>query len=115
MDDEAFMREALDEAEKAFARDEVPVGAVITFQGRIIARTHNKTRGMKSPTRHAEIIAIEQAAASLQNERLTECCLYVTKEPCAMCAGAIVNARIEKVIIGATDTRYGACGTVLNV
>ncbi len=106
---------ALDEAKRAGAENEVPVGAVIVRDGSILARKGNRTRRSGMPTRHAEIEAIEEAARLLKNERLTGCVLYVTKEPCAMCAGAIVHSRLEKVIIGARDNRYGACGTVLSV
>lgn len=106
---------ALDEAKRAGAENEVPVGAVIVHDGSILARKGNRTRRSGMPTRHAEIEAIEEAARLLKNERLTGCVLYVTKEPCAMCAGAIVHSRLEKVIIGARDNRYGACGTVLSV
>jgi len=115
MHDEYFMRLALEEAKKAGKLDEVPVGAVIVRGGNVIASACNMTRGEASPTRHAEMIAIEEAARVTKNERLSGCHLYVTKEPCAMCAGAIVHARIERVVIAARDVRYGACGTVLDV
>ena len=115
MKDGYFMKRALEEAEKAGKNDEVPVGAVVVKDGNIIASACNRTRSEASPTRHAEMIAIEEAARSIENERLTGCHLYVTKEPCAMCAGAIVHARIERVVIAARDVRYGACGTVLDV
>jgi len=113
--EENYMRAALEEAEIAAAAGEVPVGAVIVLDGRVIARAHNRNRSSKDPVLHAEIIAIREAAAALGNERLTGCELFVTKEPCAMCAGAIVHARIERVYIGAPDTKYGACGSVLTV
>jgi tRNA(adenine34) deaminase len=109
------MKQALLEAQKAFACGEVPVGAAIVKDGRIIALARNENRETNNPVRHAEIIAIETACAAIGNERLTDCDLYVTKEPCAMCAGAIVHARIRKLVIGARDIRYGACGTVLSV
>lgn len=115
MDEEQYMRLALAEAQAAAEEDEIPVGAVIVKDGAVIAKAHNTNRRAAAPTRHGEINAIEQAAAALGNERLTNCSLYVTKEPCAMCAGAIVHARISRVIIGAADERYGACGTVLSV
>ena len=114
-DDISIMKQALLEARKAFASDEVPVGAAVVKDGRIIALARNENRERNSPVRHAEIIAIEAACAAIGNERLTDCDLFVTKEPCAMCAGAIVHARIRRLVIGARDTRYGACGTVLSV
>lgn len=110
-----IMKIALKEAVVAFDKEEVPIGAVIVLDGKIISKAHNCTRTFKNPVKHAEIIAIEQAAKILNNERLTGCELYVTKEPCAMCAGAIVHARLRRVIIGASDDKYGACGTVLNI
>lgn len=109
------MRAALDEARLAGDAGEVPVGAVVVLDGRIIARGRNENRAANNPTRHAEMIAIERAAAVLGNERLTGCSLFVSKEPCAMCAGAIVHARIERLVIGARDVKYGACGTALDV
>ncbi len=109
------MREALKEAFKAFERDEVPVGAVIARKGKIIARAHNQIVTLKDPTAHAEMIAITQAADCLGNERLINCSLYVTMEPCSMCAGAAVLARIEKIIYGADDPKSGACGSVINI
>jgi tRNA(adenine34) deaminase len=115
MDDERFMRTALHEAETAFSAGEIPVGAVIVLEGSIIAAAHNRNRAMQDPTRHAEIIAIELAARVVGNERLLGCSLYVTKEPCAMCAGAVVHARIGRLVIGARDARFGACGTVFSV
>ena len=114
-DDEKFMEAALLLAEMSGTRDEVPVGAVVVKDEMIIGSGFNNTRAKHDPTLHAEIAAIRNAALSLQNERLTGCCLYVTKEPCAMCAGAIVHSRISKVIIGTEDIKYGACGTVLEV
>ena len=115
MNDEEIMRIALDEARLAFAEGEIPVGAVIVRGNVMIARAHNRTRALSNPVKHAEIIAIESAAAAIGNERLTGCEMYVTKEPCAMCAGAIVHARIQRLIIAAEDKKYGACGTVLPV
>lgn len=115
MNDTDYMRLALDEARAAADAGEIPVGAVIVLDGKIIARARNSNRASQDPTRHAEMDAIRAATASLGNERLTGCALYVTKEPCAMCAGAIVHARIARVIIGAADAKYGACGTVLSV
>jgi len=115
MNSEIFMKEALAEAKKAGGEDEIPIGAVIVLNDEIIARAHNQNRQENNATRHAEIIAIERASAHLRNERLTDCVLYVTKEPCAMCAGAIVHSRLKRVIIAAKDIKYGACGTVLSV
>ena len=110
-----FMREAIVEAEKAAAIGEVPIGAVIVRNGEIIARAHNERETGKDATRHAEIIAIEKACASLGGWRLIGCDLYVTLEPCPMCAGAIVNSRVVRVIYGAPDLRAGAFGSVLNL
>ncbi len=115
MDNIDFMRLALAEARAAFDAEEIPVGAVVVKEGEVIASARNDNRGKNDPVRHAEINAIELACAAAGNERLTGCDLYVTKEPCAMCAGAIVHARIRKLYIGARDPRYGACGTVLSV
>ncbi len=109
------MKEALREAQKAFDEDEVPVGAVIVHQGRIIARAHNQTRTLKDATAHAEMVAITQAAAALESERLLDATLYVTLEPCAMCAGALVLSRVAAIIYGAGDPKAGACGSVMNV
>ena len=114
-DKNRYMRLALDEARAAFEAEEIPVGAVIVKDGAVIASWRNRNRGMNNPLLHAEIVAIEKACAAIGNERLTGCDLYVTKEPCAMCAGAIVHARIRKLFIGARDARFGACGTVLSV
>ncbi len=110
-----YMTIALEEAQRAAGEDEIPVGAVIVNNSEVISRAHNKTRQRSDPTAHAEIIAIKDAAKYLHNERLTGCSMYVTKEPCAMCAGAIVHARIETLVIGTKDYRFGACGTVLTV
>ena len=112
---ELYMSEALKEAMKAFDRDEVPVGAVIVHGGKIIARAHNQIKLLKDPTAHAEMIALTQAAAHLQNERLLDTTVYVTVEPCAMCAGAMVLARVAQIVYGAADPRTGACGSVFNI
>ncbi|MGR3310892.1 MAG: tRNA adenosine(34) deaminase TadA [Candidatus Brocadiales bacterium] len=112
---EYYMEQALKEAEKALERDEVPVGAVIVHEGRIIARAHNQREMLKDPTAHAEIIAITQAADYLQNWRLTGTTIYVTKEPCAMCAGALVQARVDMLVYGAPDAKGGACQSVVNL
>ncbi|NLF09151.1 MAG: nucleoside deaminase [Pirellulaceae bacterium] len=105
---EQFMQIALDEARQAFGEEEVPVGAAIVKDGRIIARAHNQRERLRDPTAHAEMIAITQAAESLGSWRLDGCTLYVTLEPCPMCAGAIVQARIPTVVYGAADPKAGA-------
>lgn len=115
MTDEIFMEEALRLAEDAFSLDEIPVGAVIVKDGAVISRGCNRNRELNDPTMHAEIIAIRNACEFMANERLLDCDLFVTKEPCAMCAGAIVHARIRRLVIGAEDVKYGACGSVLDV
>ncbi|PZU16569.1 MAG: tRNA-specific adenosine deaminase [Citromicrobium sp.] len=102
------MAEALRQAERAAAAGEVPVGAVVVHQGRIIAAAHNAPRSLADPTAHAELLAIRKAAAALGQERLTECELWVTLEPCAMCAGAIAHARIARLYYGAADPKGGA-------
>ncbi len=109
------MRIAFREAEKAFAIDEVPVGAVIMHDGRIIAKAHNQRELLRDPTAHAEMIAITQAAADVGNWRLDGTTLYVTLEPCAMCAGAIVLARVPRVVFGAWDPKAGAAGSVMDI
>lgn len=110
-----IMLEAIAEAGKAESCGEVPIGAVIEKDGKIIGRGHNLTETLKDPTAHAEIIAIRNAAKELGGWRLLDCNLYVTCEPCAMCAGAIVLARISKVYIGTPDAKTGACGSVFNI
>lgn len=112
---EKFMKEALKEAKKALKLEEIPVGAVIVKDGKIIARGYNKKEIKKDATRHAEIIAIEKASKKLENWRLMDCEMYVTVEPCVMCAGAIISSRIKKVYIGTDDNRMGAVGSVLNL
>jgi len=112
---EKFMKEALKEAKKAMELEEIPVGAVIVKNGKIIARGYNKKELKKDATRHAEIIAIEKASKKLDNWRLIDCEMYVTVEPCVMCAGAIISSRIKKVYIGTEDNRMGAVGSVLNL
>ncbi len=112
---EKYMREALKEAEKAAGIDEIPVGAVIVRDGAVIARGHNETESRNDPTAHAEMIAIQRAAEITGFYRLTDCEMYVTLEPCAMCAGAIVQARIPKIYIGAMDPKAGACGSVYDI
>lgn len=113
--DEFFMREALRFARRAFAADEVPVGAVIVREGEIIARAWNQVELLKDATAHAEMLAITQAEAEVGDWRLTDCDLYVTKEPCPMCAGAIVHARLRRVIFGCGDAKGGAAGGLLNI
>ena len=110
-----FMNEAIREAEKAAELNEVPIGAIIVCDGEILGRGHNLVITRNDPTAHAEILAIRQASEALSGERLNECEMYVTLEPCPMCAGAIVLARLRKVFIGARDPKSGACGTVLNI
>ena len=112
---EKWMRSALQEAEKALSQDEVPVGAVVVEAGRIIGRGFNQTETLKDPTAHAEMIAISAAANALNSWRLENCSLYVTLEPCAMCAGAIVLARVEYLFFGAMDSKAGACGSLRNL
>ena len=109
------MKEALKEARKAYKKDEVPVGAVIVKDGEIIARAHNVKEQKKDTTKHAEIIAIQKASKKLESWRLENCTMYVTLEPCAMCTGAMIQARLKKVVIGTMDEKTGACGSVLNL
>jgi tRNA(adenine34) deaminase len=109
------MRQALIEAEKAFELDEVPIGCVIVREDRIIAKGHNLTEQLKDATAHAEMMAITAASAALESRYLTETTLYVTIEPCPMCAGAIVLARIPQLVFGAYDPKAGACGTLYNI
>jgi len=113
--DEAFMREALRQAQKAYEADEVPVGAVVVRAGKIIARACNQVELLKDATAHAEMLALTQAEAAVGDWRLTDCDLYVTKEPCPMCAGALVHTRIRRVIFGCTDPVAGAAGSVINL
>ena len=116
MQDEIFMELCLAEAREAYDVDEVPVGAlVVTPDGELIARAHNLTVQMNSPVAHAEILAITEAAKILDNFRLIGCTLYVTKEPCIMCAGAIVEARIKRLVFGCFDQKRGAFGSLLDV
>jgi tRNA(adenine34) deaminase len=114
-DDEAGMRAALREAGASAAADEVPVGAVIVHDGIVIGRGHNQTEALQDATAHAEILAIGAASNALGSWRLIDCTLYATLEPCAMCAGAIVLARIGRLAYGAADPKAGACGSVLDV
>ena len=109
------MARALKEAEQAFAAGEVPVGAVIVYKGKLIAKAHNQIKLLKDPTAHAEMISITQAASYLGNERLPGACVYVTIEPCMMCAGALILARVDRVCFGASDPRTGAFGSVCDI
>jgi tRNA(adenine34) deaminase len=113
--DEEGMRAALREASAAEDADEVPVGCVIVHEGTVIGRGHNQVEGLQDATAHAEIVAIGAASNALQSWRLAECTLYVTLEPCAMCAGAMVLARVGRLVYGAADPKAGACGSVLDV
>lgn len=110
-----FMKEALKEAKKAYEKLEVPVGAVIVKDGKIIARAHNLKETKTDTTKHAEILAIQKASKKLESWRLLDCEMYITLEPCSMCAGAIINSRIKKIYIGALDEKTGAAGSVLNL
>lgn len=115
MDDNALMRAALAEAEKAAALGEVPVGAVVAKDGEIIAAAHNTRETQKNATHHAELLAIDAACRALGGWRLWQCDLFVTLEPCPMCAGAIVNSRIRRVVFGARDAKAGCCGSVTDL
>lgn len=112
---EYYMKQAIKEAEKAYSKLEVPVGAVIVKDGKIIARAHNQKETKTDTTKHAEILAIQKASKKLKSWRLIDCEMYVTLEPCTMCAGAIIHSRIKKVYIGAMDEKTGAVGSVLNL
>jgi tRNA(adenine34) deaminase len=113
--DATFMSEALRLAKKAYAAEEVPVGTVVVREGRIIARAYNQVELLKDATAHAEMLALTQAEAAVGDWRLVDCDLYVTKEPCVMCAGAIVHTRIRRVIFGCADVRAGTAGSVMNL
>src|SRR5512133_217680 len=113
--DEIFMREALRQAAKAYEADEVPVGAVVVRAGKIIARAYNQVELLKDATAHAEMLALTQAEAAVGDWRLLDCDLYVTKEPCAMCAGAIIHVRLHRLIFGCADPRAGAAGSLINL
>lgn len=110
-----YMSLALKEAESAFKEDEVPVGAVIVYKGKIISRGHNQVERLKDPTAHAEMIALTSAANYLGVKWLNEASIYVTIEPCSMCAGALVLARVKNIYFGAKDLKTGACGSVVNI
>ncbi len=113
--DELFMVEALKEAQKAFNEDEVPIGTVAVYKNQIIGRGHNRTEALQDPTAHAEILAITAAAISLKSWRLNDVVIYTTIEPCIMCAGALILARVKKIIFGARDEKFGGCGSVFNI
>ena len=113
--DEYFMGEALRQAARAFAAEEVPVGAVIVRGGRIIARAYNQVELLKDATAHAEMLVLTQAQEAVGDWRLTDCTLYVTKEPCPMCAGAVVHTRLARVVFGAGDPKGGAAGGAMNL
>ncbi len=112
---ETWMKQAYREAERAYEEGEIPVGCVIVFQNSVIAKAHNQVEMLKDPTAHAELIAITSAAEYLQSKQLLGCSMYVTLEPCAMCAGAIVLAKLDNIYFGAYDVKSGACGSVINV
>jgi tRNA(adenine34) deaminase len=113
--DESFMREALRQAQKAYEADEVPVGAVVVRAGKVIGRAFNQVELLKDATAHAEMLALTQAEAAVGDWRLVDCDLYVTKEPCVMCAGALIHVRIRRLIFGCADTRSGGAGGMINL
>jgi tRNA(adenine34) deaminase len=113
--DHFFMGEALRQAARAYEADEVPIGAVVVREGRIIARAFNQVELLKDATAHAEMLAVTQAEEAVGDWRLTDCTLYVTKEPCPMCAGAIVHVRLARVVFGASDPKAGAAGSAMNL
>jgi len=109
------MKMALAEAEKGFKKDEVPVGAVVVVDGKVIARAHNLRESLVDPTAHAEILALKKAGKKLGGWRLNEATLYTTLEPCPMCAGAVVHSRVKELVYGADDPKAGACGSIMNI
>jgi len=113
--DENFMGEAIKESIKAAKADEVPIGCVIVNNGKIIGRGHNRTLSLQDPTAHAEMLAITAASEHLESWRLIECTVYSTIEPCFMCAGALILSRIDRLVYGAPDPKFGACGSLYNV
>jgi tRNA(adenine34) deaminase len=115
MNNEQWMKLALREAERAFDADEVPVGAIVVYHGEVIGRGYNQMEQLQDPTAHAEMIAMTAAANHLHSRRLEKCTLYVSLEPCPMCAGAIVLARIPTLVFGSYDPKAGACGTLFNI
>jgi tRNA(adenine34) deaminase len=110
-----WMKAALAQAQLAFAADEVPIGCVIVYNGQIIASAHNQTRALHDPTAHAEILAIRQASSVMQSERLSDCTLICTLEPCAMCVGAMIHARLDALIFAALEPKTGACGSAFDL
>lgn len=114
-DDEKWMKQALIEAQLALKKEEVPIGAVVVHEDKIIGRGHNQVESLNDPTAHAEIIAIGAAATFLNSWRLSEASLYVTLEPCAMCAGALVLSRTKRLVYGTKDPKAGACGSLFNI
>lgn len=114
-EDEKYMKIALKEAQKAFNKEEVPVGAIIVKDGLIIAKAHNQKEEKTDTTKHAEIIAIQKASKKLKSWRLADTTMYVTLEPCTMCIGAVINARIKRLVYATPDEKTGACGSVLNI
>ncbi|HMT11274.1 MAG TPA: tRNA adenosine(34) deaminase TadA [Ignavibacteria bacterium] len=115
MQHEIWMQYAFKEAEKAYEKEEIPIGAVVVFDNRIIGKGHNQVETLRDPTAHAEIIALTSAAEYLSSKVLLGCTMYVTLEPCSMCAGAIILAKLEALFFGAYDNKSGACGSVLNI
>jgi tRNA(adenine34) deaminase len=113
--EEVFMKEAIKEAKKAFKKNEVPVGAVLVKDNKIIAKAHNLNITTNDPTAHAEILALRKASKILRNYRLTDCEIYATLEPCPMCAGAMVYARIKRLVYATDDPKSGCCKSVLNI
>jgi tRNA(adenine34) deaminase len=113
--DQRFMKLAIDQAFIAADNGDVPVGAVIVFESRVIAKAHNQRQLLNDPTAHAEIIALTQAAEAVGNWRLNGCTIYVTLEPCPMCAGALVLSRIDRLVFGCDDPKAGACGSLYNI
>lgn len=114
-DDQRYMRMAIDQAYIAEENGDVPIGCVIVFEGRVIGKAYNQREQLHDPTAHAEIVALTQAAAYIGNWRLHGCTLYVTLEPCPMCAGALVLARLDRLVFGADDPKTGACGSLFNI
>ncbi len=115
LETEKYMKEALKQARKAYDKEEIPVGAIIVKNHKIIARAYNEKEYKLDTTKHAEILAIQKASKKLNSWRLTDCDMYVTLEPCSMCAGALIQSRIRKLYIGTMDSKTGACGSVLNL
>ena len=113
--DEQYMREALKEAEQALASKDLPIGAVIVHQGQVIGRAHHQVKLLRDPTAHAAIIAITQAANTIQSDQLTEAAMYVTQEPCVMCVGALLLSGAARLVIGAADSKRGACGSAIDL